>query len=106
MGRTGNFETAQSIGAFFRNNKKITHLDLSYNNFSSQECEILADNIKQNHTIYGIHTIGNDCLVDCKGFIIPNLYPNAAEKGPFFVRLSGKQKTHLNLRNIDNCWIC
>ena len=49
---------------------KIIHLNLSYNNFSYDECDIIAEMLKDNHTIYGFHFAGHYGYVDNLGFFI------------------------------------
>ena len=48
----------------------LFHLDLSYNSLSSADCEVLAEALKANHTLFGLHLAGeveaaNHCL-QCK----------------------------------------
>jgi hypothetical protein len=51
-------------------NTALVHLDLSNNNYNKAICKIIAEDIKQNHTIYGLHMNGNSCQVDSNGFIV------------------------------------
>jgi hypothetical protein len=49
---------------------ELIHLDLSFNNFSREECRLLADGLAQNHSIYGFHFKGNSGAdIDSRGFI-------------------------------------
>ena len=51
------------------NSGYLTHLDLSYNSLDEAECKVFGDLLKENHTLWGIHMMGNDCTVDSMGFI-------------------------------------
>lgn len=51
------------------NNGIIRHVDLSYNSMDEKECEIFASVIHDNHTLWGLHMIGNSCILDSMGFV-------------------------------------
>ena len=36
----------------------LFHLDLSYNSLSSADCEVFAEALKANHTLFGLHLAG------------------------------------------------
>lgn len=57
---------------FFLQNSSIVHLDFSNNDFSAPEIEIMAEGLKENHSIMGLHMIGNEATVDGMGFIQAN----------------------------------
>ena len=48
----------------FEINKTLVHMDLSHNNFSKQDCEIIDEGLKENHTLLGIHMVGNEIDTD------------------------------------------
>lgn len=39
----------------FRENKSLVHVDLSHNRMSKNDVEIIAEGLKDNHSIFGIH---------------------------------------------------
>lgn len=51
-------------------NKSLIHFDLSSNNFSKEESEIIGEGLEQNKTIYGFHFRGNYGYIDSKGFLV------------------------------------
>lgn len=51
------------------NNKVLRHVDLSYNSMDTKECEIFGATIHENHTLWGLHMIGNSCVQDSMGFV-------------------------------------
>lgn len=53
------------------NNKVLRHLDISYNSMDQRECEVFAETIHDNHSLWGLHMMGNECLVDSMGFVKP-----------------------------------
>ena len=57
--------------AAFRKNKSLLHVDMSHNHIALTDVEIMADGLKENHNILGIHFLGNDGDVDAKGFVNP-----------------------------------
>jgi Ran GTPase-activating protein (RanGAP) involved in mRNA processing and transport len=50
----------------------LRHLDISYNSLDKNECQKLADTIVDNHSLWGLHIMGNDCVLDSLGFIRTN----------------------------------
>jgi len=42
----------------------MIHVDLSANNFSLSEVEIMAEGLNCNHSILGIHLLGNPAKID------------------------------------------
>ena len=42
----------------------MLHVDFSNNGFSATEIEVIAEGLKDNHTILGIHMIGNEATTD------------------------------------------
>ena len=57
--------------AAFKLNKSLLHVDMSYNNIEADDVEIIAEGLKSNHSILGIHFTGNKGFVDMKGFLLP-----------------------------------
>jgi hypothetical protein len=57
------------LGEWVKENNKLVHLDISYNKIQKTDCLILGELILQNHTLLGLHIIGNDAEVDSLGFI-------------------------------------
>ena len=57
-------------GRALKNNKALVHLDLSNNMFSEQACKLIGKRIVKNHTLFGLHMVGNCCSVDSLGFIV------------------------------------
>lgn len=52
----------------FEINKTLMHIDFSYVGFTHEDCEILNEGLKYNHTILGIHMIGNQRGIDALGY--------------------------------------
>jgi len=63
--------SAKLFGSIFHDGSVLFHLDISYNGFDVEACAILAQGLKLNHTLFGIHLIGNEAAVDDLGFVIP-----------------------------------
>lgn len=68
MGTLKNREFGEKMGEAV-NKGILRHLDLSYNSMDKNECEVFGEKIKNNHTLWGLHMLGNDCLVDSMGFV-------------------------------------
>lgn len=62
-------ESAHAWSDFFQKNETLIHLDLSHNNIDSRELEVMSEGLTENHTILGLHLIGNEGDIDPQGFI-------------------------------------
>ena len=49
-------------------NKTLVHIDLSHNFLRKQDCEDIEAFLKENHTILGIHMVGNEINTNSQGF--------------------------------------
>jgi hypothetical protein len=96
-----------SIAHTVETNISLLHLDLSQNNFTVMQLEVIAEGLKENHTIMGLHMEGNNCEVDSKGFVRPNARPMTVQNqhiSPRTINLPtfmGKKP-----RSFANCWYC
>jgi hypothetical protein len=64
-----NDDVAMAIATTVEKNESLLHLDLSQNNFSTMQLDVIAEGLKENHTILGLHMEGNSCTVDSRGFV-------------------------------------
>lgn len=103
-----------TIGSFLKNNTKVMHLDLSFNNFSLEESQQISEHIRFNHSIYGMHFSGNYGYVNHEGFILfddhkeVNTYDTVRGNRINSFELNFKRpfsKFDFNLQK-DVCWIC
>lgn len=62
------------------NNGFLRHVDLSYNSMDANECQIFGEAIKENHTVWGLHMMGNDCIIDSFGFVRPKAKTKVATR--------------------------
>ena len=98
-------------------NNPLVHLDISNNNLSYEDCNLLSKELKLNHSLLGIHIEGNDMIIDSLGFITP--IKTEKKDTQFFTKShlfntldSDKKliKTNIdnvrNIRSINKCWIC
>lgn len=63
--------SAKLLCSIFEECKALFHLDLSYNGFGAEDCAVMAAGLAKNHTLFGLHLIGNEAMVDDLGFIVP-----------------------------------
>lgn len=96
------------------NNKILRHLDISYNSMDAKDCEAFAEQIHENHSLWGLHMMGNDCLVDSMGFVKAG-HRNMKESrdilySPIQDGLSFLMKSPTNkfskIMSYQNCWVC
>lgn len=68
----GCWKAVSTLAAVFSDGDVLFHLDIAYNGLCSSDCAILADGLKRNHTLFGLHVLGNSARVDDVGFIVPH----------------------------------
>ena len=110
---------AIELGNYFKEkNLSLVHLDISHNNLSTIDCEHLSKEIKDNHSILGIHVDGNKMYIDALGFLHPldlddqtnhKYYSNLHLNYDFSYKYE-MRKTKIDnvrkLRSLNHCWIC
>ena len=53
------FKMASSFKELFMKNSTLIHIDLSHNDFMEIELDIMNEGLKENHSILGLHMLGN-----------------------------------------------
>lgn len=61
---------SSALANVLRQSCTLFHLDLSYNCLDAQSCKVIADAMRDNHQLYGLHMVGNAVVVDANGFLI------------------------------------
>jgi len=64
-------DAASAISAVLRESVALYHLDLSYNSLDPRACAIIAEGLRDNHHLYGLHFVGNAATMDAHGFLQP-----------------------------------
>ena len=78
----------------------LRHLDLSFNYLSKEQCTVIAKGLAENHSLLGLHVLGNYATVDARGFLQPADVCQTEESNYFRRILSGKKPSN------QNCWLC
>lgn len=85
---------------------------MQHNNLTKSECQIFGEGLKENHSIMGIHMLGNDADVDPLGFVNTD-NTRKESKSHVYCRIKpgldtgAIQNTRLlDLKASSNCWIC
>lgn len=101
---------AESLSEMFRKNKTLMHCDFSHWDLSLYECKIINQGLNQNHTVLGLHMVGNEMNTDPLGFLKPAQNdPGASHILP---HISNKDiKVNKNNERADtnvtsNWWLC
>ena len=109
--------TRELCELFKNENIELLHLDISHNNIGYVDCAQIAIDVKNNHTILGIHVDGNDMFIDELGFIYAyekNQYEqNHFASSQIFYRIDNEnpliKSNIINVKKIrgkNHCWIC
>lgn len=62
---------AKMLASLLQDGAVLFHVDLSYNGICAADCGIIGDGLKLNHTLFGLHLVGNEAAVDELGFVVP-----------------------------------
>lgn len=86
-------------------NQTLSHIDLSYNFLTQPECAQLSEGLNSNHTVLGLHIIGNHCSIDSRGFL--HILETSADlqQGLLSTRMMGSRQSARG-EHCKNCWIC
>lgn len=107
MGNNYTLELASAVSEAFSANKRLAHFDISYNYFNIKECKIIGKGLKNNHSLYGLHILGNDCAIDSRGFIVPRYISDVHfTNQPIEFRRIIEELPYLNKGLNSNCWLC
>eukprot|EP00419_Tripos_fusus_P048195 CAMPEP_0172819810 /NCGR_PEP_ID=MMETSP1075-20121228/14845_1 /TAXON_ID=2916 /ORGANISM="Ceratium fusus, Strain PA161109" /LENGTH=1000 /DNA_ID=CAMNT_0013660399 /DNA_START=94 /DNA_END=3093 /DNA_ORIENTATION=- len=71
IGSFNGLAAGKAIGAVLRNSGTLYHCDLSYNSMDASTCAFIAEGLKDNHSLYGLHVVGNAVSMDPDGFLTP-----------------------------------
>lgn len=86
----------------------LSHLDLSFNYFTINETKMIAEGLKNNHDLLGLHYLGNEGFLDSQGFLIASKNDNIEDSHLFFRILEDYKSKIKAMPKIENikCWIC
>ncbi len=109
--------TKELCDLFKNQNINLLHLDISHNNIGYFDCKQIEIDVKNNHTILGIHVDGNNMYIDELGFIHAidkiDYEKNYFAYSQIFYRIDNEhpliKSNILNIKKIrgkNNCWIC
>eukprot|EP00933_Yihiella_yeosuensis_P082255 TRINITY_DN96062_c0_g1_i1.p1 TRINITY_DN96062_c0_g1~~TRINITY_DN96062_c0_g1_i1.p1 ORF type:complete len:690 (+),score=125.12 TRINITY_DN96062_c0_g1_i1:77-2071(+) len=62
---------AEAIAAVFRESVTLYHCDLSYCSMNAECCSVIGEGLRDNHSLYGLHMVGNAATMDADGFLTP-----------------------------------
>jgi|MDSY01.1.fsa_nt_gb hypothetical protein len=100
---------AKMLSTALGNNTRLVHADIGHNNFTAADCALIAEKLRDNHTLMGLHLEG-DATLDASGFLSV-----VEPSGPTFHKVESHIFTRIlrpRIRNKDkwtpvsNCWIC
>ncbi len=89
-------------------------MDLSYNSLDKKACEELGKAIHDNHTLWGLHLLGNECILDSMGFIRPgrktlkqtrDILHSPIQNGNNLLTVISKS-SRAKVMSYQKCWIC
>lgn len=70
LGNTAGIAAMTALASALRAECPLVHLDLSYNSLRAEECGVLGSGLRDNHTLLGLHLVGNAAAVDADGFVV------------------------------------
>ena len=63
-------ESAQAWSDCFKYNQSLVHMDISHNSLDQPTVTVLSEGLRLNHSILGLHMMGNQGQIDSEGFIV------------------------------------
>ena len=66
-------EYSEHWAKMFKINKSLVHVDMSHNHIKEIDCEIIAEGLKSNHNVLGLHFVGNQAHINHLGFMIKGI---------------------------------
>jgi len=96
------------------NNGYLKHVDISYNSMDEKDCKEFGEGIHDNHTLWGLHIMGNDCTLDSMGFVIPgqrtlisskDILLSPSQDGRSLTNLN-KKASNAKVKAYQKCWVC
>lgn len=101
-----NRAAAFHFSKMLRKNKCLTHLDLSQNHLSQQECSLIGEGLAENHTLLGLHMTGNPASIDSHGYLTPCTELWSMETAECLPRIISYDVPRIDIDRRNNCWIC
>jgi Leucine-rich repeat (LRR) protein len=89
-----------------RENKCLTHLDLSQNHLSQQECSLIGEGLRANHTLLGLHMTGNPAAIDSHGYLTPCTDLWSMDATDHLPKIISYDVPRIDMDRRNNCWIC
>lgn len=68
---SGGIVAAKAMAQVFQESATLYHCDLSYCQLDAAACAALGDGLRDNHSLYGLHMVGNSAAMDADGFLMP-----------------------------------
>jgi len=106
-------ECIQALAVGLKTNTTLHHLDISHNSIGLDELQVLGEGLRQNHTLMGLHIVGNEGVLDADGHL--HKFDISAE-GDRATGLLKSQSCNLlrtslvqsevNRKLLCSCWIC
>ncbi|CAI2364873.1 unnamed protein product [Moneuplotes crassus] len=101
---------AAKIGEMFEVNDTLLHADFSQCGFNIYECREIAEGLKRNHTLLGLHFMSQPMNVNALGFLKEADIDSAAIH--LNTKFGGNNETgfaineKIKLHSTSNCWVC
>lgn len=99
-----------AMSRMFANNKTLMHADFSHTGFNLYECEVMHEGLKENHSLLGLHFMGNPMNVDALGFLKVaevDIAPTHLHNRMLPSMRSGHESLQkIKLQSLSKCWIC
>lgn len=82
---------AKAMAQVFQESATLYHCDLSYCQLDFAACAGLGEGLRDNHSLYGLHVVGNSATMDADGFLTPVESSKISQGTEAGVRFGGPQ---------------
>jgi hypothetical protein len=97
--------------------ESIRHVDISYNSLNFKDMKPIEEGLKENHSLWGIHVIGNDAEIDSEGFVFAveksqrkmaaqDLFTHKLVDSDYQYLNPGRNPVNSKVKSYLKCWVC
>ena len=86
--------------------ENLIHLDICHNSIKENTLLIIEQALYSNHSLFGLHVDGNECVIDSIGFMISGENHDIKASEMHLIMGPGLLKNKKARSQQNHCWIC
>eukprot|EP00928_Gymnodinium_smaydae_P034387 TRINITY_DN24383_c0_g2_i5.p1 TRINITY_DN24383_c0_g2~~TRINITY_DN24383_c0_g2_i5.p1 ORF type:complete len:1121 (-),score=220.63 TRINITY_DN24383_c0_g2_i5:33-3395(-) len=105
LGKVSGEETCRHLSQLIAENNTMVHVDISNCYLNASQCAIVAEGLRENRTILGLHISGNEASFNARGFLVPSAAAGDAVE-PAHAPAAVVSRARALEGHEATCWIC